>query len=79
MHIHEGRVMSEFTVQLVTCGVGIVIGSYFTAKWLAYRTRKMRHARENALKEIANHKWNNGTHNDAMHVTRIALRGLSGE
>ena len=36
-------------------------------------------ARHNALKEIANHQWNNGTKNDAMVITRIAMRGLRGE
>jgi len=71
--------MSEFTVQLVAFGVGGILGSYFTVKYLAFVTRKKRHARENALKEIASHQWNNGTQNDAMHITRIALRGLRGE
>ena len=71
--------MTEFTVQFVAGGVGLVLGSYFTAQWLAFITRKKRHARENALQEIADHKWNTGEHNDAVVITRIALRGLEGE
>ena len=71
--------MTEFTVQFIACGVGVVLGSYFTAQWLALRTRKKRHARENALREIASHKWDTGEHNDAVVITRIALRGLEGE
>jgi len=71
--------MSEFAVQLVACGVGVVLGSYFTAKWLAFVTRKKRHAREDALIEISKHQWDTGEHNDAVVITRIALRGLAGE
>lgn len=79
MYGHKGLMMSEFTIQLIACGVGVVLGSYFTAKWLAFTTRKKRHARENALREIMHHQWNNGTKNDAMAITRIALKGLKGE
>ncbi len=79
MYGHEGVMMNEFTVQLVAGGVGAILGSYFTCKWLAFTTRKKRHARENALREIIRHQWNNGTKNDAMAITRIALKGLKGE
>ena len=72
--------MTEFTLQLVTCGVGIVLGSYVTTQWIAYRTRTMRRSRHKALEDIANHKWDTtGEHNDALVITRIALRGLAGE
>ena len=71
--------MNEFTIELIACGVGAVLGSYFTAKWLAFTTRKKRHARHRALREIASHKWNNGTQNDDITITRIALKGLKGE
>ena len=77
--------MSELTVQLVACGVGAVLGSYVTTQWLAYRTRTIRRARHKALEDIANHKWDTNEHcvscqqNDALIITRIALRGLAGE
>jgi hypothetical protein len=71
--------MSEFAVQLVAFGVGGVLGSYFTMKWLAFTTRQKRRARVDALNEIANYQWNTGEHNDAVVICRIALRGLAGE
>ena len=70
--------MNEFTI-LIVGSVGAGAGSYLTAKWLAFITRKKRHAGENALRKIAKHKWNNGTKSDAIHITRIALKGLRGE
>jgi len=59
--------------------VGIAIGSYATTKILAFRTRRKRRAREAALNNIASHKWDTGEHNDAVIITRIALKGLAGE
>ena len=64
---------------IVALGVGLVIGSYVTSKVLAYRTRAKRRAREQALRDIASHKWDTGEHNDAVVITRIALRGLEGK
>jgi len=58
--------------------IGVVIGSYVTAKVLAIRTRKKRRAREKALRDIASHKWGTGEHSDAVIITRIALKGLEG-
>ena len=71
--------MSNFPATLIILVVGIVIGSYITSKVLAIRTRKKRHATDFALREIASHKWDTGEHNDAVVITRIALRGLKGE
>lgn len=71
--------MDEFTIQVVAWAAGFTLGSYITSKVLAFRTRKKRHAMENALREISNHKWGTGKHNDAVVITRIALRGLDGE
>lgn len=75
--------MTELTIQMielsVVASVAAVISSYVTMKVLAFRTRKKRRARENALRDIASHKWDTGDHNDAVVVTRIALRGLDGE
>ena len=64
---------------LVALGVGLIVGSYVTSKVLAYRTRTKRHAMRQALDEISCHQWNTGKHNDAVVITRIALRGLAGE
>ena len=58
---------------------GIATGSYVTTKAMAHCTRKKRHARENALRKIVHYQWHNGTPNDAIPITRIALRGLKGE
>lgn len=55
---------------------GMVFGSYLTVKWLAFITRKRRHAREKALRDIASHKWGVGDQNDAVTITRMALKGL---
>ena len=55
---------------------GGAVGSYITTKWIALITRKRRHAREGALREIASHKWHVGDQSDAVVITRIALRGL---
>ena len=57
---------------------GIAVGTYVTTKILAFRTRKKRRAREAALNSIASHKWDTGDHNDAVIITRIALKGLKG-
>lgn len=57
---------------------GISVGTYVTTKILAFRTRKKRRAREAALNSIASHKWDTGDHNDAVIITRIALKGLAG-
>lgn len=72
--------MSEFAIILCTVFVvGVILGSYFTMKWLAWVTHNKRHAREDALNEIASHKWHTGDNNDAVIITRIALKGLAGE
>lgn len=66
-------------IEFIYLCAGLVIGTCVTCKVLAFKTRKKRHARDQALREIANHQWNNGTKNDAMTITRIALRGLKGK
>lgn len=58
---------------------GAAVGTYATTKVLAFRTRKKRRAREAALNSIASHKWDTGDHNDAVVITRIALKGLAGK
>lgn len=79
MHDHKGPgMMNELTI-LIAGSIGVGAGSYLTAQWLAFTTRKKRHTRENALQKIAKHQWNNGTKNDAIAITRIALKGLEGE
>ena len=82
-HIHKGMSMSEFTIQMlglaVAASAGAVISAYVTTHVLAFRTRSKRHARENALREITQHKWDTGEPSDAIVITRIALRGLDGE
>lgn len=75
MNVHKGIDMIEF---IYWCA-GLVIGSYVTYKWLAFEARKKRNLSEVALRKIANHQWNNGAKNDAMAITRIALKGLTGE
>ena len=55
---------------------GIAIGSIITSKVATARTAKMLHKRGEALREITNHKWDTGDHNDAVVITRIALDGL---
>ena len=64
---------------IIILTVGIIIGSYVTSKVLAIRTRQKRHAMTYALNEITSHKWDTGKHNDAVVITRIALRGLEGK
>lgn len=79
MHDHKGPgMMNELTI-LIAGSIGVGAGSYLTAQWLTFTARKKRHARENALQKITKHKWNNGTENDAISITRIALKGLKGE
>ncbi len=76
---NQGDNMDSLPYILMIFIFGIVVGSCVTAKALAYYTRKKRHARENALRKIVHYQWNNGTHNDAIPITRIALSGLKGE
>lgn len=75
--------MTELTIQMIelstVAGVAAVISSYVTMKVLAFRTRAKRRARHAALTDIASHQWDTGEHNDAVVITRIALRGLNGE
>ena len=58
---------------------GIAIGSFVTSKIVAARARHLLHIRGEALREITRHKWDTGDHNDAVVVTRIALKGLEHE
>ena len=55
---------------------GIAIGSVVTSRIVAKRARRLLHIRGEALREITNHKWDTGEHNDAVVITRIALKGL---
>ena len=55
---------------------GLVIGAFVASKIATWRTSKMLHKRGEALREITNHKWDTGEHNDAVVITRIALDGL---
>ena len=55
---------------------GIAIGAYVATKVVAARARRLLHMRGDALREITNHKWDTGKHNDAVVITRIALKGL---
>jgi len=55
------------------------LGSYLTSVVLAARTRKVRHSREKALRDITQHKWDTGEQNDAVVITRMALKGLDGD
>lgn len=66
-------------IEFIYWGAGLVIGSYVTCRVLAFKTRKKRPAIEKALREITRHQWGTGKHNDAVVITRIALRGLKGE
>ena len=61
---------------LVIFVVGMAAGTYLTVKYLSWATRKKRHARENALRDIASHKWDTGKVSDAVVITRMALKGL---
>ena len=67
------------TMMGVSAIAGAGISVYVTTKVLAFRTRKKRRARQAALENIACHKWDTGKHNDAVVITRIALKGLKGE
>ena len=66
-------------IEFICWCTGLVIGSYVTCRVLAFKTRKKRYAREHALREITQHQWETGKHNDAVVITRIALKGLKGE
>ena len=55
---------------------GIVVGAIVTARIVGRRARRLLHIRGDALREITNHKWNVGDQNDAVVITRIALKGL---
>ena len=68
--------MTELTQGLVLCGVVAAISAYVTTKMIAFRTRRRRHARKEALHEIVSHIWHTNEHNDAVIITRIALKGL---
>lgn len=43
-----------------------------------FKMNKRREMRESALRKIAHHQWDSGI-NDAVLVTRIALKGLDGK
>lgn len=58
---------------------GIALGSYVTSKVVARRARRLLHIRGEALREITLHKWDTGDHNDAVIITRMALKGLKHE
>lgn len=56
--------------------LGIIIGSFVTAKYLTSRTKKMMKKRGAALRAITHYQWDTNEQNDAVVVTRIALEGL---
>ena len=58
---------------------GIIMGLGVGQLIEYFRDKKNIESQETALREIANHKWGTGKHNDAVVITRIALRGLEGE
>ena len=66
----------ETFIFILIFAAGIALGSWVTSKILARRARRLLHLRGNALREIANHKWDTGDHNDAVVIARIALKGL---
>lgn len=55
---------------------GIVVGAIVTARIVGRRARRLLHVRGDALREITNYKWDTGERNDAIVITRIALKGL---
>lgn len=55
---------------------GIAIGALVASKIASVRTSKMLHKRGEALREITNYKWHIGDENDAVVITRIAMKGL---
>lgn len=54
---------------LVGFGIGMVV--------TIGKTNKRREMRETALRKIVHHQWDSGI-NDAVLITRIAIKGLNG-
>lgn len=65
-------------IEFIYWCAGLIIGSYITCRILAFKTRKKRPAIEKTLREITRHQRGTGKHNDAVVITRIAMRGLNG-
>ena len=53
--------------------VGFGVGTAVTI----FKTNKKRELRESALRRISHYKWDTGV-NDAVAITRIAIKGLNG-
>jgi hypothetical protein len=68
--------MIDISIAIIIFAVGITVGSFVTSRIVARRARRLLHLRGDALREITNHKWDTGDHNDAVVITRIALKGL---
>ena len=62
--------------ELLLFAAGALIGSIITYKLVSARLKRLLHIRGDALREITEHKWHTGEHNDAVVITRIALKGL---
>lgn len=58
--------------------IGIAVGLIAGRVIEIFRDRTIMNQQECALREIADHQWDTGKHNDAVVVTRIAMRGLKG-
>ena len=63
-------------IEVLLFAAGAAIGSLVTSKIVAGRCKRLLHVRGDALREITEHKWNVGEQNDAVVITRIALKGL---
>jgi len=63
-------------IELFLFAAGAAIGSLVTSRIVSRRARRLLHIRGDALREITTHKWDTGEHNDAVVITRIALKGL---
>lgn len=63
-------------IEALIFAAGVVVGVCVAARIIGARARRLLHVRGEALRKITNHKWDTGEHNDAIVITRIALKGL---
>lgn len=65
----------ETAVFIFIFSAGIAVGALIASKIATYRASRMLHQRGEALRDITLHQWGKSD-NDAVIITRMALRGL---
>lgn len=69
----------EWGFLIICLGISLIVGMGIGSAAILIKTNKQRELRDKALREILHYQWGTEDTNDALVVTRIAIKGLKGE